>query len=297
MGEPSDSATEGPQESILDFRFWILDSVRGSRGWLFQAGVGLLFLALASGVVAQESGAVSGVVVSAWDGTVLPGTVVSVRGTTLAAQTDASGRYELKNVPLGDQVLRFSKSGYASAVVTDVRVLLGQTTTVNGNLRPEFYEMEEYEVTAEEFTEQTEQIILERQQSSGMLDAIGSEQFSKLGAGDAAEALSKVSGASIADGKFAVIRGLADRYTSTTLNGTDLPSADPDRKAAQLDLLPTQIIERMDVAKTFSPDMSGGFAGGSIDIVTKGIPDRPIFNFALGTSYNTQSSLNEKFLA
>jgi hypothetical protein len=138
--------------------------------------------------------------------------------------------------------------------------------------------------------------MIERQESSGMLDAVGSEQFSKLGAGDAAEALGKVSGASIADGKFAVIRGLADRYTTTTLNGTDLPSADPDRKAAQLDLLPTQIIERMDVAKTFSPDMAGGFAGGAIDIVTKSYPDKGMVSFSLGTSYNSKANLNKNFL-
>ena len=260
----------------------------------------LAMLFLLAGVFAasaQDGGTVSGVVVSTWDGTPLSGATVTVRGTTLAIQTDASGRFELKNVPPGDQVLRFSKSSYASAVVTDVRVLPGQSTTVNGNLRPEFYEMEEYEVTAEEFTQQTEQILIERQQSSSLLEAIGSEQFSKLGAGDAAEALGKVAGASIADGKFAVIRGLADRYTFTTLNGTDLPSADPDRKAAQLDLLPTQVIERMDVSKTFTPDMAGGFAGGSINIVTRSYPDKFLFSLGIGASYNTQANLNKDFLA
>jgi len=245
---------------------------------------------------AQENGAVSGLVVSSWDGAPLPNVVVSVRGTTLATQADANGRYELKNVAPGNQVLRFSKSGFASTTVTDVHVLAGQTTTVNGNLKPEFYEMEEYEVTAEEFTEQTEKILIERQQSSGMLEAIGSEQFAKLGAGDAAEALGKVTGASIADGKFAVIRGLADRYTTTTLNGNDLPSADPDRKAAQLDLFPAAFIDRMDVSKTFSPDMSGGFAGGAINIVTKSYPDDFLFTFSAATAYNTQASLENNFL-
>lgn len=245
---------------------------------------------------AQEGGTVSGVVVSTWDGTPLPNVVVSVRGTTLATQTDASGRFELKNVPPGEQVLRFSKSGYASAAATEVRVLIGQNTTVKANLRPEFYEMEEYEVTAEEFTEQSEQIIFERQQSSTMIEAIGSDQISKLGAGDAAEALSKVTGASIADGKFAVIRGLADRYTSTTFNGVDIPSADPDRRAVQLDLFPSKFIERMDVAKTFSPDMGGGFAGGSVNIVSRSIPDKFEFEFEVGAAYNTQASLRDDFL-
>ena len=255
----------------------------------------LLFLFTALSGWAQQGGAVSGVVVSTWDGTPLSGVTVSVRGTTLAAQTDVNGRFQLDNVPPGDQTLRFSKSSFAGVSVANVRVLMGQTTTVNGNLRPEFYEMEEYEVTAEEFSEQTERIMVERQKSSTMIEAIGSEQFSRLGASDAAAALGKVTGASVADGKYAVIRGLADRYTSTTMNGNDLPSADPDRKAAQLDLFPAAFISKLDVKKMFTPDMPGGFAGGAIDIVTKGIPEQFLFNMSLGSSYNTESSLKKDF--
>jgi outer membrane receptor protein involved in Fe transport len=246
---------------------------------------------------AQDGGTVSGAVVSTWDGTPLAAVTVSVRGTTLATQTDAGGRYELRNVPAGDQVLRLSKSGYAVAVVSDVRVLLGQTTTVNGNLRPEFYEMEEYEVTAEEMTDQTAEIYFERQESSAMVEGIGSEQFSNLAVSDAAQVLSKVTGATVADGKYAVVRGLADRYTFTTMNGMELPSADPDRKAFQLDLFPAKFIEQVDVSKTFTPDMHGGFAGGSVDIVTKSYPDDFLFEYRLGTAYNTQSSLRDDFAA
>jgi outer membrane receptor protein involved in Fe transport len=267
-----------------------------SPGWSRLALVAFLMLiATPFAARAQEGGSVSGVVVSTWDGANIPGVVVTVRGTTLAAQTDATGRYQLNGVPPGENVLRFSKSGFAAAVLTDVRIIVGQTTTVNGTLRPEFFEMEEYEITAEEFTEQSSQILFERQQSSALTDAIGSEQFSKLGAGDAAEALGKVSGASIADGKFAVIRGLADRYTSTTFNGVDIPSADPDRRAVQLDLFPSKFISRIDVSKTFSPDMPGGFAGGAINIVPRKIPEKFEFEFEAGMSYNTVSSLRDDF--
>lgn len=259
--------------------------------------VALLLVVPIGFVRAQEAGSVSGLVVSSWDGTALPGVTVTVRGTTLAAQSNPAGRYELKGVAPGNQVLRFSKPGYASAVVSDVRVLPAQITTVDGNLRPEFFDMEEYEVSAEEFTEQTEQILFERQQSSAMLEAIGSDMFKNLAVGDAAQALTKVTGATVADGKYAVIRGLADRYTFTTLNGLELPSADPDRKAFQLDLMPSKFIEKMDVYKTFTPDMSGGFAGGSIDIVTKSFPEDFQFELRTSTAYNTQSSLRDDFLA
>ncbi len=251
-----------------------------------------------SPLAAQESvGTVSGVVVSAWDGTALSSVAVTVRGTTLATQTGADGRYELKNVPTGDQTLRFSKSGYAGAVVTDVRVLAGQDTVVNGNLRPEYYDLEEYEITAEEFTEQTEKILIERQQASSMMDSIGSEQFSKLGASDAGAIMSKVTGVSVIGGKYAVVRGLSDRYTRTLLNGLDVPSADPYRMSPQLDLFPSAMIDRINVSKTFTPDQPGSTGGGAIDIVTKSYPEKPFVKATVGTSYNENSNLKKDFLA
>lgn len=246
---------------------------------------------------AQETGSVAGVVVSSWDGSLLGGATVTVRGTTLATQTDAAGKFQLNGVPAGEQVLRFSKSSYASAVVTEVRVLPGQTTTVNGNLRPEFYEMEEYEVTAEEFQQQTEQIIFERQNSSAMMDAIGSEQFSKLGAGDAGAIVSRVTGVSVVGGKYAVVRGLSDRYSRTLMNGLEVPSAAPYRLSPQLDLFPSAMIDRIAVSKTFTPDQPGGTGGGTIDIATKSFPEKSFFKFTLGSSYNPNSNFKDNFLA
>jgi outer membrane receptor protein involved in Fe transport len=232
-----------------------------------------------------------------WHDAPLEGVVVSVRGTTLAVTTDTMGRFRIKEVPVGERIVVFSRSGYARATVTEVRVGPGQTSTVNVPLRPEFYEMEEYEVTAQDLGDQTAEIFFERQHSSTLVDAIGSEQISNLGVSDAGQVLSKVTGATVADGKYAVVRGLADRYTFTTMNGMDLPSADPDRKAFQLDLVPARFIDKVNVRKTFSPDMHGGFAGGSVDIVTKSYPEEFLFEFRVGTAYNTQSSLRNDFAA
>jgi outer membrane receptor protein involved in Fe transport len=267
-----------------------------SPGWSRLVLVAfLMFLAAACTAHAQDSGSVSGVVVSTWDGANIPGVIVTVRGTTLATQTDATGRYQLNGLPPGENVLRFSKSGFASAVVTDVRVIAGQTTPVNGSLRPEFFEMEEYEVTAEVFTEQSMKILDDRKSSTGMVEGLGADAISKAGAGDVGEALLKVSGASLAGGKFAVIRGLADRYTTTTYNGLDIPSADPDRRAVQLDLFPSKFVSRIDVSKTFSPDIPGGFAGGAINIVPRQIPEKFEFEADFGMSYNSQASLRDDF--
>lgn len=259
----------------------------------------LLFLILVIPVRAQTesgTGTITGVVIDSWDGRPLTGVTVTVRGTTLAGTSDNQGRFRLLNVPPGDHVLRFSKASYATAVVTDVRILAGQATTVDGNLRPEYHLLEEYEVTAEEFQEQTAAILEERSTSAALMDAIGSEQFAKLGTGDAAEVMTKVTGVTVAEGKYAVIRGLSDRYTLTLLNGAEVPSADPYRRAAQLDLFPSEMIERLAVSKTFTPDLPGGFAGGAANIITKSFPDRFMFNFGTAAGYNSRSSLNENFL-
>ena len=270
-----------------------------SRGTLCSRAVAvlLLFLATYSLAQSQDAGEVAGLVVSTWDGLPMPNVTITLRGTTLATQTDANGRYALKNVPTGEQVLRLSKSGFATAVVTDVRVLPGQTTTVNGNLRPEFYEMEEYEVTAEEITEQTEKILFERQQSSSMMDAIGSEQFIRLGAADAGAIMARVTGISVVGGKYVVVRGLSDRYSRTLLNGLEVPSSDPYRTSPQLDLFPSAMIDHINVSKTFTPDQPGGTGGGRIDIITKAFPEKPFVKATFGTSYNENSNLKKSFLA
>jgi outer membrane receptor protein involved in Fe transport len=226
----------------------------------------------------------------------MPGVAVTLRGTTLAATTDPSGRYLLGGVPVGEHVVIFSKAGFARATVTEVRVVGGQTSTVDVRLRPEFYEMEAYEVTAEGLEQQAEVLLLERQSASALTEALGSEQFSRLGAGDAAEITAKVAGTTIVEGKFAVIRGLSDRYTGATLNGAEIPSADPYRESAQLDLFPSGQIDRVTVSKTFTPDQPGSFTGGNINIVTKSFPEHPFVRFSLGTEYNTQASLNDAFL-
>jgi TonB-dependent receptor len=140
------------------------------------------------------------------------------------------------------------------------------------------------------------QLLVERAKASALVESFGTEQISKSGASDVSDIVGRISGASLAEGKFAVVRGLADRYTLTTLNGADIPSADPNRRAVQLDLFPAQFISKVDVSKTFQPDMPGGFAGGALNIVTRSFPEKPLLSLSYGASYNTQASLRDDFL-
>lgn len=140
------------------------------------------------------------------------------------------------------------------------------------------------------------QLLAERAKAVAATEAVGTEQISRSGSSDAGAVVTKVAGATIVDGKFAVIRGLSDRYVTTTLNGGEIPSADPYRRAASLDLFPAQVIDKVVVAKTFTPDKQGAFTGGGIDIVTKSFPDKSFATVALGGAYNTQATGNDRFL-
>lgn len=140
------------------------------------------------------------------------------------------------------------------------------------------------------------QIYADRAKEAASVEAIGSEQISKTGASDAGAIVKNISGATIVDGKYASVRGLSDRYVTTTFNGAEIPSADPYRRAASLDLFPAQVIDKVVVAKTFTPDQQGAFTGGGINIVSKSFPDRPFANVSIGAAYNTQATGNENFL-
>ena len=109
--------------------------------------------------------------------------------------------------------------------------------------------------------------------------------------------MTKVTGASVVGGKYVLIRGLGERYSNTTLNGAEVPSADPDKRAVQMDIFPSNAIESVVTAKTFTADRPGGFSGGSVDIITKTFPDAFTAQLGIGTSYNTQASLKDEFLS
>ena len=248
---------------------------------------------------AQESadaGSISGVVIDNWYRRGLGGVIVTVRGTTLAATTDGNGQYRLEQIPAGEHIVVFSKSGYARSIVTNVRVVAGQITRVDNHLRPEFYEMEEYVVDAPQLEQEMADLLGSRQGDLKVMDVLGKDFLSRAGAGDAGEAAAKIVGVTIEDGKFLVVRGLAERYSNTLLNGARVPSADPDKKAVQMDVIPSDAIERIETSKTFTPDQPGDFSGGTVNVVTRRYPQEFFWNVSIGTAYNTEATFNDEFL-
>lgn len=248
---------------------------------------------------AQQQGSVRGIIYDKEFDAPLPQAQVQIVELERRVLTSEQGNYVIQQVPAGRYTLVFAKDGYIRQVRADVIVSPGQLTEINVYLSGDFTDLEEFVVQdALQLGGATEAGLLQlRFESPALLDSIGADLISRAGASDAAGALRLVAGASLADGKSAVIRGLPDRYVSSQMNGVRLPTADEDKRAVELDQFPAVVIESLQVSKTFTPDQQGDASGGAVNVRLKGIPDEPFFvryNAQLG--YNSQVAGRGNFL-
>ena len=131
----------------------------------------------------------------------------------------------------------------------------------------------------------------EKRATSEISNILTEEKLERAGDSDIAEALRRVTGLSLSQGKFIVVRGLNERYSNLTLNGSPLPSPEPLRRVAPLDLFPTSVVGTALVQKTFSPEYSGEFGGGLIELRSKSLPDEGFLEIGLSAGLNTETSL------
>ena len=223
---------------------------------------------------------------------------IAVSELDRTTQSGSDGNWILNDVPPGVYTVVVSKAGFIQSLRGDVVVRSGTPSDVNFELMGQFDDQEEFVVEKVETVGGTELGLLElRAESPALLDSISSELISKAGAGDAGAALKLIAGATVQDGKYAVVRGLPDRYVSSQLNGIRLPTADADKRAVELDQFPSTVIRTIEVSKTFTPDQQGDASGGAVNMVLKGVPDVTYFSFKASTRWNSQASGRSDFLS
>ncbi|MFN1834381.1 TonB-dependent receptor domain-containing protein [Balneola sp. MJW-20] len=265
----------------------------------FKKVILTLFSALlfSSTVDAQNAGKITGVVVDAETGETLIGVNVVINTTTKGTATDLDGRYTISNVAPGTYTLRVTYISYATQLIEGVKVGDGETLQLDITLQEETEMLDEVVVSAAAILNNEAGLLRERQKSIAFSDAISAETISKTGVGDATGVMKKVVGASVIDGKYVYVRGLGDRYSSSHLNGVELPSADPDRKSFQFDIFPSNLLENIVTLKSFTPDKPGNFSGGLVNVNTKSFPESETFSVSFSSSYNTLSTGQQGFLS
>ncbi len=133
----------------------------------------------------------------------------------------------------------------------------------------------------------------EKRVTSEVSSFVDAEDFAITGDSDIAAALGRVTGLSVQEGRFVIVRGLNERYSNTLINGSPLSSPEPFRRAVPLDLFPTSLISNILVQKTFSPQFPGEFGGGLVEIETAALPNERYLNIGFGASVNTETSFDD----
>lgn len=237
-------------------------------------------------MLSAQTGSIKGAVSDAKTKETLIGTTVVIKGTTQGTITDFDGNYIITKVQPGSYTLLISFISYDPQEF-QIEVKANVETVINVALEPATLHIGEVQVVAKAKHESEAMLLLDQKSASGIKESIGAKRMSSLGVSDAAAATSKISGVTKNEGSGDIyIRGLGDRYLTTTMNGLPIPSDDVAKKNIDLNMFSSNIIGNVGINKTFSVDTYGDQTSGAVDIGSKSYSDKIEMEAKVGTATN-----------
>ncbi|SFE34858.1 TonB-dependent receptor [Flavobacterium xueshanense] len=219
----------------------------------------------------------------------LPFANVLIKGTNLGTNTDIDGKYSIVAAP-GNYTIQFSFVGYESVEIP-VTVVANEIVTINQALGSAGYKLEDVIVRAAVNREKETALLLDQKQAVVIKQSIGAQEMARKGISDVEEGLTKITGITKVDGRGLFIRGLEDRYNNLLINDLQSPSNSPFKKIIPLDLFPTDVVGVLNIYKTFNPNISGDFAGATVNIETP--QAKNITKLNIGFGYTTNNNLKD----
>lgn len=246
----------------------------------------LTFIALCqAGAARSQSPMPTGIAGTITDGKQpLSGATISVLETKKSVVSDNKGDFSLA-LPPGIYTVEVRHVGLKT-VVRRVTVGPSQVVRLSITLSAESKMLGAVNVQATRRATTVRALLENRRNSTNIEDAIGAIQIEKSASINTAQALQRVTGVSVKDGKYITVRGLSDRNIVVQLNGTRLASADASRSAVAVDLIPAQLLENITVEKSVTPDKPGDANGAVVEIRTKAVPDKRFLLLGAQTGFN-----------
>ena len=247
-----------------------------------------LTLFIVSQLIFAQTSILKGTIIDDATGKTMPGVDVSVSNTKFYVSSDFDGNFIISDLPVGTYEVQFSTSSYRTKIISEVIVKANDATNLTVSLVESKNELKEVVITRTKAkVESIASLLIQQKNSVSVSDGISAESIKRTPDKSTSDVLKRISGASIQDNKFVIIRGLNDRYNTAILNGGTLPSSEPDRKAFSFDIFPSNMLDNLIITKTATPDLPGEFAGGVIQINTKSVPDKDFQSISIGSGYNT----------
>lgn len=243
----------------------------------------------------SQSGKISGKIIDASTGEALIGATVLIDGLSKGSAADMEGAFSINNVPVGTYSITVSYITYETKKINQVSVKANEVTNLDLTLsQSSAATTSVVEISAVMNKENTSTLLVMQKNNASVSDGISSESIKKTPDRNTSDVLKRISGASIQDDKFVVIRGLNDRYNASYLNGAPLPSSESDRKAFSFNVFPSNLLDNLTINKTATPDMPAEFAGGIVLINTKSIPEQNFQSVSIGGGYNSITTGKEQ---
>lgn len=238
-------------------------------------------------------GIITGTVKDGKTGETLIGVTIKLKGDARVTQTDIDGVFSIPTTT-GNHTIEVVYTDYQSKEVSEIAVLDEKATTLDISIEPlskiQRNELEGVVVRSTAKKESLATLYTLQKNSAGISDGISAEAIKKSPDRSTGEVLKRVSGTTIQDNKFVIVRGLGDRYNTALVDNAILPSTEPNRKAFSFDIIPASLIDNIIISKAATPDMPGDFAGGLIHILTKEIPENNFNSISIGGKYHTVST-------
>ncbi len=242
-----------------------------------------------------QKGRIEGKVTDAKTGTKISSVTIQVVETSATVAADIDGNYSLMLDAQKKYSLRVSSVGYKTKVIDGIEFGSSQIITINILLEGSSKTESAVEIKSSARKESVNALISLQKNTSVVAQVISAEAIRRSPDKNTGEILKRVSGTSVQEGKFLVVRGLSDRYNQAMLNGILLSSTEPDRKTFSFDIFPAAMIDNIVMNKTFIPELPGEWAGGLVQVQTKDVPSTSFLNIQLGTGFNT-NTIGKDFL-
>lgn len=239
--------------------------------------------------VSAQTGVLSGRVVNNKNESV-PGASILLGDAKRPVVANVEGYFSLVLNAKTNYTITVSSTGYNTKVISDVRLDGANDETLIVVLEPKVTTGEAIVIRSTRKQESTVALLTFQRTNSSLSSGLAADFIRRTPDKNTGEVLKRVSGASIQDNKFVVVRGLSDRYNSAMLNSALLPSSEPDKKAFSFDMFPAALVDNIVINKTATPEFTGEFSGGLVQVNTRDIPTKDVLTVGFGLGYNSQST-------
>jgi outer membrane receptor protein involved in Fe transport len=255
----------------------------------------ILFILFSFSSIYSQTSGIKGAVIEDKTGMPLPGATVKIVELNKSRVTDANGSFIFSNIAPGTYIVKVTALTFQEKEITEVIVVADDIYNLTISLLEKNNQLDEVVIKAptKAKVESVKSLLTMQKNSATVSDGISAETIKRTPDKNTSDVLKRISGASIQDNRFVIIRGLNDRYNSSLLNGSPLPSSESDRKAFSFDIFPSNMLDNIIINKTASPDLPGEFAGGVVQINTKSVPDKDFQSISIGSGYNTVTTFKE----